>query len=48
VLARVDLLAGWIQQQIATHGGGGQVGDPGDDDPDPAITPAPCERAARR
>jgi hypothetical protein len=32
VLARVDLLAGWIQRQVAAHGGGGQIGDPGDDE----------------
>jgi hypothetical protein len=28
VLARVDLLADWIQQQVASHGGGGRTGDP--------------------
>ncbi len=29
VLARVDLLSSWIQQQIASHGGNGGAGSPG-------------------
>jgi hypothetical protein len=32
VLARVDLLAGWIKEQVATNGGAGEPGaDPGGD-----------------
>ncbi len=42
VLARVDLLSSWIQQQIASHGGNGASGSPGGS-PAPACAHATCQ-----